>query len=43
MQKERNFTEKLILFFKGITMGAANKVTGVSGGTVSFVLSLIHI
>ena len=38
MQKERNFTEKLILFFKGIIMGAANKVPGVSGGTVSFVL-----
>ncbi len=38
MQKERNFTEKLILFVKGIIMGAANKVPGVSGGTVSFVL-----
>jgi uncharacterized membrane protein len=38
MQQERNFTEKLILFFKGIIMGAANKVPGVSGGTVSFVL-----
>jgi putative membrane protein len=38
MSKERNFTDKLILFFKGIIMGAANKVPGVSGGTVSFVL-----
>lgn len=38
MHKERNFTKKLILFFKGIIMGAANKVPGVSGGTVSFVL-----
>tara|TARA_R110000787_G_scaffold55942_5_gene128852 strand:- start:2867 stop:3880 length:1014 start_codon:yes stop_codon:yes gene_type:complete len=38
MHKERTFTEKLSLFFKGLTMGAANKVPGVSGGTVSFVL-----
>ncbi|MBT6882114.1 MAG: DUF368 domain-containing protein, partial [Flavobacterium sp.] len=38
MKKERTFTEKLILFLKGLIMGAANKVPGVSGGTVSFVL-----
>jgi uncharacterized membrane protein len=38
MQKERTFVEKLSLFFKGLAMGAANKVPGVSGGTVSFVL-----
>ena len=38
MQQERNFTKKLILFLKGVMMGAANKVPGVSGGTVSFVL-----
>ena len=38
MLKERTFTEKLTLFFKGLLMGAANKVPGVSGGTVSFVL-----
>ena len=38
MHQERSFKEKLILFFKGIIMGAANKVPGVSGGTVSFVL-----
>ncbi|WP_299012405.1 DUF368 domain-containing protein [uncultured Polaribacter sp.] len=37
MQKERNFLEKLFLFLKGLAMGAANKVPGVSGGTVSFV------
>tara|TARA_R110001632_G_scaffold74746_3_gene170707 strand:+ start:961 stop:1974 length:1014 start_codon:yes stop_codon:yes gene_type:complete len=37
MHKERTFTEKLSLFFKGLIMGAANKVPGVSGGTVSFV------
>ncbi|CAI8415775.1 MAG: Uncharacterised protein [Flavobacterium sp. SCGC AAA160-P02] len=38
MHKERTFLEKLVLFFKGLLMGAANKVPGVSGGTVSFVL-----
>ncbi|WP_158837222.1 DUF368 domain-containing protein [Polaribacter sp. L3A8] len=34
---ERTFLQKLSLFFKGLAMGAANKVPGVSGGTVSFV------
>ncbi len=38
MQKERTFKQKLSLFFKGLAMGAANKVPGVSGGTVSYVL-----
>ena len=38
MHKERTFLQKLNLFLKGIAMGAANKVPGVSGGTVSFVL-----
>ncbi|MCL7764253.1 DUF368 domain-containing protein [Polaribacter sp. Z014] len=38
MVKERTFLQKLSLFFKGLAMGAANKVPGVSGGTVSFVL-----
>lgn len=38
MQKERTFSKKLRLFLKGLAMGAANKVPGVSGGTVSFVL-----
>jgi len=37
MLKERTFLQKLILFSKGLAMGAANKVPGVSGGTVSFV------
>ncbi len=37
MQKERSFLEKIYLFLKGLAMGAANKVPGVSGGTVSFV------
>ena len=38
MQKERTFLQKITLFLKGLAMGAANKVPGVSGGTVSFVL-----
>ncbi|PQB06317.1 DUF368 domain-containing protein [Polaribacter filamentus] len=37
MEKQRTFKQKLILFLKGLVMGAANKVPGVSGGTVSFV------
>ena len=39
MKQERTFMQKLGLFLKGLAMGAANKVPGVSGGTVSFVLS----
>jgi putative membrane protein len=39
MKLERTFLQKLTLFFKGLAMGAANKIPGVSGGTVSFVLS----
>ena len=38
MAKERNLLDKFFLFLKGLAMGAANKVPGVSGGTVSFVL-----
>ncbi len=38
MHTTRTFTQKLSLFLKGLAMGAANKVPGVSGGTVSFVL-----
>ncbi|UAM98628.1 DUF368 domain-containing protein [Polaribacter litorisediminis] len=38
MHQERTFVQKIVLFFKGLIMGAANKVPGVSGGTVSFVL-----
>lgn len=38
MSYNRSFTDKIGLFFKGLAMGAANKVPGVSGGTVSFVL-----
>ena len=38
MPKNRSFLDNLFLFFKGLSMGAANKVPGVSGGTVAFVL-----
>lgn len=38
MAGKRTILDKLFLFLKGLTMGAANKVPGVSGGTVSFVL-----
>lgn len=38
MQLNKTFLQKLNLFLKGLAMGAANKVPGVSGGTVSYVL-----
>jgi len=38
MARERSILDKFFLFIKGLSMGAANKVPGVSGGTVSFVL-----
>jgi uncharacterized membrane protein len=38
MQQQRlTFLQKASLFLKGLSMGAANKVPGVSGGTVSYV------
>ncbi len=37
MQETRTFTDKLLLVLKGLAMGAANKVPGVSGGMVAFV------
>lgn len=37
MARERTILDKFFLFLKGLSMGAANKVPGVSGGTVSFV------
>lgn len=37
MQKERSTSDKLWLVLKGLSMGAANKVPGVSGGVVAFV------
>ncbi|MBN4082928.1 DUF368 domain-containing protein [bacterium AH-315-A23] len=38
MSRDRSILDKFFLFIKGLSMGAANKVPGVSGGTVSFVL-----
>lgn len=37
MAQTRTFINKLFLILKGIGMGAANKVPGVSGGVVAFV------
>ena len=37
MQQTRTFSDKVFLVIKGILMGAANKVPGVSGGMVAFV------
>ena len=37
MEATRTFSDKLLLVVKGIAMGAANKVPGVSGGVVAFV------
>lgn len=38
MRKKRSTLDNFYLFLKGIAMGAANKIPGVSGGTVSYVL-----
>ena len=32
----RNFAQQLLLFLKGLAMGAADVVPGVSGGTIAF-------
>ena len=37
MQSTRTFMDRLFLVIKGLGMGAANKVPGVSGGVVAFV------
>jgi uncharacterized membrane protein len=37
MQSTRSLTDKIFLVIKGLAMGAANKVPGVSGGVVAFV------
>ncbi|WP_298533388.1 DUF368 domain-containing protein [uncultured Algibacter sp.] len=37
MQGTRTFQDKFFLVLKGLAMGAANKVPGVSGGVVAFV------
>ena len=36
-QNKTSFRKDFILVLKGIAMGAANKVPGVSGGIVAFV------
>ncbi len=38
MSQPRSVTDKILLFIKGLAMGAANKVPGVSGGIVAFVV-----
>jgi uncharacterized membrane protein len=38
MSAPRTFGDKVLLFIKGLAMGAANKVPGVSGGIVAFVV-----
>lgn len=37
MENTKTFNDKIFLVLKGLAMGAANKVPGVSGGVVSFV------
>ena len=37
MQQPRTFLDKMFLIIKGLAMGTANKVPGVSGGIVAFV------
>jgi uncharacterized membrane protein len=37
MQSTRTFKDRVFLVIKGLAMGAANKVPGVSGGVVAFV------
>lgn len=37
MESTRTFNDKILLVVKGVAMGAANKVPGVSGGVVAFV------
>lgn len=37
MQSKRSATDSVFLIIKGLAMGAANKVPGVSGGVVAFV------
>ena len=38
MNNYTNIKSKLLLILKGIAMGTANKVPGISGGVVAFVL-----
>ncbi len=38
MYQERTFLQKISLFLNGLIMGSANKIPGVSGGMVAFVM-----
>ena len=38
MITDRNTKDSIILFLKGVAMGSANKVPGVSGGALAFIL-----
>ncbi|MBC2839198.1 DUF368 domain-containing protein [Robiginitalea sp. SC105] len=38
MYQPRTISDRILLFIKGLAMGAANKVPGVSGGIVAFVV-----
>jgi putative membrane protein len=40
MKKERTLKDHLLLFSKGIAMGAADVVPGVSGGTIAFITGI---
>ena len=40
MENTKTLQGKLLLVLKGLAMGAANKVPGVSGGVVAFVASV---
>lgn len=40
MKKKRSFSENLLLMAKGLAMGAADVVPGVSGGTIAFITGI---
>ena len=42
MESTRTLTDKIFLILKGLGMGAANKVPGVSGGVVAFVAGSVQ-
>lgn len=40
LQRKRDFRALLLLFIKGLAMGAADAVPGVSGGTIAFITNI---
>lgn len=40
MPNQRSFPQYLLIFFKGLAMGAADVVPGVSGGTIAFIAGI---